>query len=79
MNPSVAPKTLISMEVGESGRGKRLKMTRDGCSKRRRAGTHARFEDYVVEERILERCTKAAYSRLGIYFVNKLVLEAILY
>ena len=38
-------------------------MTRTGCSKRRRAGTHGCFEDDVAKDTILERCTKAAYKR----------------
>ena len=33
-------------------------MTRTGCSKRRRAGTHACFEDDVAKDKILEHCTK---------------------
>ena len=48
--------------VGGSDRGKRLKMTRTGCSKHRRAGTLACFEDYVAKEKVLERWTKAAYN-----------------
>ena len=35
-------------------------MTRTECSKRRRAGAHAFFEDDV--NKISERCTKAAYK-----------------
>ena len=38
-------------------------MTRTECSKRRRAGTHACFEDDVAKDKILERCTKAACKR----------------
>ena len=38
-------------------------MTRTGCSKRRRVGTHACVEDDVAKDKILERCTKAACKR----------------
>ena len=44
-------------------RGKRRKITRTGCSKRRRTKTHACFEDYVAKDKTLERCTKAAYKK----------------
>ena len=36
-------------------RGKRRKITRTGCSKRRRTKTHACFEDYVAKDKTLER------------------------